>query len=270
MQPPPKPRAGLTQIPSFDEKLDAEEEVLEVMLAALGKEKLDGAVWQKLHDAAVRDERVSELAFAYESVSQGKRIKILPPVAAAEFYFRAATFFADVLGDEFGGRSYLEKAIGASPSHPQAFERLADMLERAGDETKLGELYVQAAAHRPKGEQVDLLRRAGRVFDKLDTNDDKAIEIYAQLLRLDPTDEDARSRLESRYSKLNRHRDVARLLEQALATDPPPAADEAIRLRARLVDLYAQWSDLLERTGDVEKALEVARRALKARATSRT
>lgn len=239
MQPPPKPRAGLTQIPSFEDKLENEEEILEVMLAALGKEKLDGAVWQTLHDAAVRDERVSELAFAYESVSQGKRVKILPPVAAAEFYFRAATFFADVLGDEFGGRSYLDKAMTASPAHPGAFQRLADMLERAGDEAKLGELYAQAAAHRPKAEQVELLRRAGRVFDKLDTNDDKAIEIYTQLLRVDPADEDARSRLESRYSKLNRHRDVARLLEQALTTDPPPAADEIVRLRARLVDLYA-------------------------------
>jgi len=35
-----------------------------------------------------------------------------------------------------------------------------------------------------------------------------------------------------------------------------------------LVDLYANWSDLLERTGNVEKALEVARLALHARTAS--
>src|SRR5690348_14146566 len=104
---PRQPRAG---IPSFDTPLQNEEEVLDAIVVALSKNTLDAGVWLELHEAAVRFDRVSELAFAYESYAQGRKLKTFLPAVQAEVFYRAATFFGDVLGDEFGSTTYLEKA----------------------------------------------------------------------------------------------------------------------------------------------------------------
>src|SRR5512135_1078998 len=96
------PRHNRAGIPSFESKLENEEEVLDAILVALSKNQLDPHVWDELHQAAVRDDRVSELAFAYESLAQGRKLKTQLPAVQAELFFRAATFFGDSLGDEFG------------------------------------------------------------------------------------------------------------------------------------------------------------------------
>ena len=106
------------------------------------------SVWQELHDAAVRHDRVSELAFAYESVSQGRKLKTFLPPVQAELYFRAAAFFGEVLGDEFGATTYLEKALTAWPAHTGAFERIDAQLTRVDDNKKLADLCVHTA-HAP-------------------------------------------------------------------------------------------------------------------------
>ncbi len=232
---PQKARAG---IPSFDEKLENEEEVLDSIVSALAKNALDPAIWQELHEAAVKHDRVSELAFAYESAAQSRKLKTFLPAVQAELFFRAATFFGDILGDEFGATTYLEKALAAFPGHVGAFERIDAQLTRASDHKKLAELCVQIAAHRPKPDQVELLKRAAWLFEHASL-EDKSIETYQQLVRLEPGDEELRDALETRFVRANRYRDVARMFEQALATDPPPPADEAGRIRQKLIDVFA-------------------------------
>ncbi len=230
-----KPRAG---IPPFDEKLENEEEILDSIISALSKNVLDPTIWDELHDAAMKHDRVSELAFAYESAAQSRKLKTLPPAVQAELFFRAATFFGDVLGDEFGATTYLEKALTVFPAHAGAFERIDAQLTRVDDNKKLAELCVHASAHRPKGEQIELLQRAATLFERASL-EDKAIETFQTLVRLEPRDEQLRNALELRFVRANRHRDVARMLEQALATDPPPPEDEAGRIRQKLIDVFA-------------------------------
>ena len=104
---PRQPRAG---IPSFETQLENEEEVLDAILSALAKNALDPATWAELHDAAVRFDRVSELAFAYESAAQSRKLRMFTPAIQAELLFRAATFFGDILGDEIGATSFAESA----------------------------------------------------------------------------------------------------------------------------------------------------------------
>jgi tetratricopeptide (TPR) repeat protein len=233
--PPRQSRAG---IPSFETKLENEEEVLDSIMSALSKNALDPAIWQELHEAAVKHDRVSELAFAYESAAQSRKLKTMLPVVQAELYFRAATFFGDVLGDEFGATTYLERALGAFPGHVGAFERIDAQLTRTEDHKKLAELCVQTAAHRQRPEQIELLKRAAGLYERASL-EDKAIETYQQLVKLDPSDEELRNTLEARFIRANRYRDVARMLEQALASDPPPPKHEALRIRQKLVEVFA-------------------------------
>lgn len=257
MQPSPPSRNPRAGIPSFDSKLENEEEVLDALLLTLSKNQLDETIWQELHDAAVRHDRVSELAFAYESVSQGRKLKTFLPPVQAELYFRAAAFFGEVLGDEFGATTYLEKALTAWPAHVGAFERIDAQLTRSDDNRKLADLCIQAATHRTKAEQSTLLKRAALLYERASL-EDKAIETYQSLVKLEPGDESLRDALEARYVKANRHRDVARMLEQALAADPPPVADDAARIRAKLIEVFANQLKEPERAmPHVEALLDV-------------
>ncbi|MDB4942278.1 MAG: Exonuclease SbcC [Labilithrix sp.] len=214
--------------------------MLDALLVAQSKGQLEADVWQELHDAAVRFDRVSELAFAYESVSQGRRLRTLLPAVQAELFYRAAIFFGEVLGDEFGATTYLEKALAAHPGHAGAFERIDAQLTRVDDNKKLADLSVHAATHRPRDEQVLLLERAAHLYERSGL-EDKAIETYQALVKLEPGDESLRDALEARYLKANRFRDVARMLEQALAAAPADGADpeDGARIRAKLVDVFA-------------------------------
>ncbi|MGH7439817.1 MAG: hypothetical protein ACRENE_29365, partial [Polyangiaceae bacterium] len=102
---------------TFAAKVENEEQLLDSVLAALSRGAFPAEAWDRLAAAAARDGRASELAFAFETVSQGKRLKTLQPPVAAEFLFQAARFFADVFGDEQGAVSCLERALAASPTH---------------------------------------------------------------------------------------------------------------------------------------------------------
>src|SRR5580693_469868 len=96
-QPPPRQR-GSGLLPGafmFEAKLEDEEHLLDTWLASMPKGTVSADAWEKLHLAAQRDERLSELAFAFEAVSQSKRLKVLPAATAAEFLFQAARYFGD-------------------------------------------------------------------------------------------------------------------------------------------------------------------------------
>ena len=271
MQREPPRRAGSAanlSPPSFDSKLENEEELIDSLVALHARGHLPVETWTKLHEAAVRDERVSELAFAYEAYTQGRRIKLFPPAVVAEVLFKAATYFADVFGDELGARNYLDRVLSTAPGHQEAFERLCALLTKAGDVKRLAEAHIAIAQHRPRAEQIEMLRKAASLIDGPDGDEEKAIDVHQQLLRLDPSDARSRTALEERYLRANRHRDVARLLEQALAAEATPAENDARAMRSRLVELYATQLHEPERTMPHVEALlasdpanETARRA---------
>ena len=248
-EPPRRTGAGATAaLPTFETKLEREEEVLDALVTALARGQLPEGLWPRLHEAAVRDERVSELGFAYEAFAQNRRLKMLAPAVIAEFMFRAATFFEGTFGDEIGATTYYERALAALPGHAASFERLSALLTKAGDWKRLADAYVAQAQQRGRGEQAALLYRAAELADLAEGGDEKATEIYTQLLRLDPGDVRAREALEEKYLRANRHRDVARLLEQALATEPAPDEEQSRKLRTRLLELYATQLHEPERT----------------------
>jgi tetratricopeptide (TPR) repeat protein len=238
--PPPRQRApGLhPEAFAFEEKLENEERLLDAMLAAMARGALAEGVWEKLHVAAQRDDRLSELAFAFESISQGKRLKGLPPATGADFLYQSARYFADVFGDEPGAIAFLERALGLVPGHPAAFTQIEQLLTKARQGRKLAEVYAAAAGHRPRAEQAPLLKRAAKLLLEAGGVDEKVIELLQHVLRLEPGDEESRAYLEELYVKANRLRDVVRLNEQALGAEPPPETWVRRKLLLRIVELY--------------------------------
>ena len=231
----------------FGGKLENEEAILDTMLASMARGTLPADAWERLNEAAQRDHRVSELAFGFETVSQGKRLKTLPPPVAAEFLFQAAHFFGDVVSDDIGAVNYLERALTVAPTHSASFEKIEHLLQKTEQTGKLAEVYVASAQHRPRTEQAPLLRRAAELFSQVDDADDRVIDLLQQALRLEPADASVRGELEALYLKANRLRDVARLNEQALTSDPPPEPATRLRLLVRIVDVYANLLNEPER-----------------------
>lgn len=216
-----------------------EEALLDQMLLALSRGELPPESWRALNEAAVRDDRVSELAFAFEIVMQGKRLKSVANAVAAEFLSHAADFFHESLGDELGAIGYLERALATAPAFAPAFDRLDYLLTKAGDAKKLADLCLAQVHYRVDvADKIDLLRRAATLYEPLGGQEDRGIEALQQILKLSPNDSDARHALEGRYVRGNRHRDVTKLLEAALSAATPPPPDEVDAIRLRLIDLY--------------------------------
>ena len=225
---------------SFAAKVENEEQLLDAVLASLARGAFPAEGWDRLHAAAARDGRTSELAFSFETVSQGKRLKTAPAPVAAEFLYQAARFFADAFGDELGAVSCLERALVASPSHAASLAKIEELLVKAGQPRKLAEVFASSGLHRARGEQAPLLRRAASLLASVEGADDKLTEILQHLVKIDPGDEEARGKLEVLYVKANRFRDVLRLCEQALsAVDPAPSDATKKKLLGRVVELYA-------------------------------
>src|SRR5678816_4415299 len=88
--------------PLIEQKMNALEDarrVLEVLVYEAEKERPREDLWQGLHDAAVRDDLLVELSFAYEQLVSGRRFQQLPKPVQGVVFEHAAAFFHDILED---------------------------------------------------------------------------------------------------------------------------------------------------------------------------
>src|SRR5262245_1994634 len=58
-------------------KLEDEAHLLESLVSSLSRGQSLPEVWSLLHEAAARDDRMSDLAFAYERLTQDRKLKFL-------------------------------------------------------------------------------------------------------------------------------------------------------------------------------------------------
>src|SRR5690606_9993078 len=139
--------------------------ILEALTASLAKGQPNAELWLKLEEAAVRDDRVAELSFAFEKVLGDRRMKLFPTAAQAGAMLHAARWFVDRVSDAEGARAHLERALQLQPSNVEALELLEMVLVQLGDRAGLSQLLASTAAHRQDpGEQLDLLRRAMKLL----------------------------------------------------------------------------------------------------------
>lgn len=222
----------------LSKKLENESAILEALLVALAKGQPLPEFWQRLHDAALRDDRLSELAFAYERIAQDRRMRIMPAPAQAQVALHAADFFAECFGDLDGAVASLERVLALVPGHPEGYEKLVAICERRKDKERLIQLHLGMATPKADKEtQLEHLRKALAL--SADGDEDRTIKIAQQLLKVEPADEQAITLAEHRLLNASRFNDVARMLEQALGASPSGLdAETALGMRERLIELY--------------------------------
>src|SRR3954469_156478 len=160
-------------VEALEERLDDPGMVLELLVNALAKGEPSGEGWDRLHRAAVRHDKISDLAMAYEQVATDKRIKLLTGEQQVFIYLHAADFFQAELGDTDGAIAYAERAAAAVPGHAQAFGLLERLYGIANNPARLAELYVDASSRAQEAEiKLQLLRRAAELLHDLPQSDD--------------------------------------------------------------------------------------------------
>ncbi|MFO0588788.1 MAG: tetratricopeptide repeat protein [Polyangiaceae bacterium] len=244
---------------ALEQPLQNEAEILDVLVTAAQRSQDSADLWDQLDAAAVRDDRLAELAFAYERLSRDKKLAKLPPHTQADILARIGAFFADAFGDPDGAEVYLQQAIGLSPAHATAFAKLEALLIRKQEGLRLSDLYAAAAPHKTeKRDQITMLRRALELCESFggSEDDDRRIKLFHQLMKLDPSDAKVRKDLEEAYLRAGKVADLAKLLEQTLHGELPPA--EARAARERLIEVY------VERLREPEKTIAHAEELLKA------
>ncbi|HKY37851.1 MAG TPA: tetratricopeptide repeat protein [Polyangiaceae bacterium] len=243
----------------LNERLDDASMVLELLVSAIAKGEVPIEAWEKLHRAAVRHEKISDLAMAYEQVATDKRIKLLTGEQQAFIYLRAAEFFQAELGDMDGAITYAERAAAAVPGHPEAFAMLERLYGAADKTARLAELYVDASSRAQQADvKLQLLRRAAELLKDPAQGDDLAITVGQSILKLAPGDESARESVVRRLLAKSRHKEVADVFEQALKREPPASPEEALLLREQLVDLCLNaLKDVTRALGHIEGVLEL-------------
>ncbi len=248
----PKPLRNSLRIDTLatalQQKLENEAAVLDLLVSALARGQTHDAMWEQLHDAALRDDRVAELAFAYERFSKDKKLRSMNPGAQTAFLLHAGSFFAEVFGDVDGAEPYLERAFSLSPGDATVFQKLEAVLSGKGENRKLGEMYATAAGlQTERAEQLRMLQQAAVLMAG---DEDRSAKIHLEVLKIDPTDVTSRRALEDCYERGGKLAELAKLLEQALSGDATsPDVDATRLLRVRLISLYAGG------LGEVERAL---------------
>src|SRR4051794_31295098 len=169
----------------LEERLEDPSMVLELLVNAVAKGELPSEAWERLHRAAVRHDKISDLAMAYEQVATDKRIKLLTGEQQVFIYLHAADFFQAELGDIEGAIAYAERAAAAVPGHALAFALLERLYGVANKPARLAELYVDASS---RAQEIDvklqLLRRAAELLFELPQSDDLAIDVAQRILKV--------------------------------------------------------------------------------------
>jgi predicted Zn-dependent protease len=233
----------------LDEGLEHESQVVELLVVAQARGQGSPELWDKLHSAAMRDDRLMELATVYERLATDRRVKIMPPAQQAQVFLFTARFFKRALGDIDAAERALERVLTLAPGQPEAFGELQKILEEKGERSKLVALHLAAVG--PKTERevalphlqaaLKIAREIGEVAE--------VSKVASQLLKLDPASELALVAVVESLEDAAKFPELARALEQLLAADPPVPEERRAAARARLIELYD------DKLPDIEKAM---------------
>ena len=215
--------------------------VLDSLVNAAAKGQLFPALFDKLHAVASEQDKLADLAFAYESLAQDRRVKLLPVESQAAVFLQATRFFSDVFGDPDGAVSYAERVLAAEPGQPEAVARLEKIFGDSSDNARLAKLYFDLATHdRDPAVQLARLRQVVEVAADVAEMSAITVDALSRLHKIDPGDAWVRDALEQRLVAGGKPRESIKLLEASLAREPAPGEVEAFQLRTRLLELYGK------------------------------
>ncbi|HEX6244117.1 MAG TPA: hypothetical protein VFZ61_24545, partial [Polyangiales bacterium] len=147
-----------------------------------------------------------------------------PNPLSAQLFTRAAHVRDRELGDLRGAYQALEQASLKRLSDEALLDELLSLAERAGELTPLAEHLSRRAENAIDSSTASAaLIRLGGLYEGPLASHDLAAETFAQLVKLNPRDLEATSRLRAALKAGNRHQELLSTIERQLALSPDPA-----------------------------------------------
>jgi golgin subfamily B member 1 len=222
--------------PMLEEQLDDPTVALELLVAEAESGEPHPELWERLHAAAARDDKLIELGAAYEQLAKGRRLRPLPATTQAEMLMHGADFQESCLGDADGADAFLDRVLAVAPEHGEAFSRLERHLTASRQQCRLIELYA-TVANAKKEPPVLLIGRTLALIELLPPDQPVPIDACERLVRAGGKNPRVISVIEAHCKKGGRFQEAAALLELALQVGALEPGD-SLELRRRLVALY--------------------------------
>lgn len=223
-------------VPMLEGKLDDPVAALELLVGEAEGGEPHRELWEQLHAAAARDDKLVTLGAAYEQLARGRRLRPLAPARQADVLMHGADFLQGILGDPERAAALLERVLAAVPEHAEAFARLERHLAATRQDRRLAELYGNVGGTR-RDAPVLLIGQALALIERLPADQALPAETCERLVRASPKNPRVVTVLEAHCRKGGRFREAAALLELAIQGSALEPA-ELLEPRRRLVALY--------------------------------
>jgi len=204
----------------------------------------------RLEGLYVRTERYADLADLYETQAEiatalEKKMELLK---------RAAALHESRLADRETAIALLERILDLEPTNPYAATRLQDLLQTAGDYSRLVALYERLLEHEPSpAAQAGLSMRIAALYEGPLADPNQAIEHARAALSVDPYHEEARAALERFLAHEELGLDAALALEAAYeATGEPRKLCEVLRFQIERVHSAGEREALWLRIAEIQ------------------
>jgi len=151
-----------------------------------------------------------------------------------------------------------EEVLANDPNDPSALAELSKMYERDRAYDKLADVLQRLADNADGAERIALLTKLGQVVGDRLKDEDRAIEVYRALVRLEPDNRRAQEQLKKRYVALGRWDDLdefyaasgrwdefIRVLESSEARAENTA--ERIKMLRKIAELWEKQRDKPDR-----------------------
>jgi tetratricopeptide (TPR) repeat protein len=220
----------------LDVRLELPEVAVEALLSELRLDEMHPESWERLHAAAVRDDKEFELEVVYGNITVERRLKQLTEYQRTSLLLHAADFCQGILGNADAAEGYLWRILEAVPDHADAFDRLERRLSASRENMRLVELYALVAAKpsRPPGE---LATAVVNIISQFPSQLPVSDETCRKLLVLLPESPTLLSVLEGHCRNTGRAPLACSLLEESLVRFPGTQAEMLERQR-QLIKLY--------------------------------
>ncbi len=199
----------------------------------------------------------------YEQTDQWERAvetmqRLAPSVDTAEqvdLNYRLGKIYDEQMRVPETAEERLLEALSIDDAHLPSMLALLGIYRRRGDALKAAQLMVRAEAHTPNVlEKTRLLNDAGKIYQREIGDEEKAAELFARTLEMDPEHVEAAEPLADIYFRAKQWQPLVPLLEM-LARKADRKANKELNL------LYYRLAKAADELGDFDKALRCYKQA---------
>ena len=224
---------------------------LEVYARLFREDPTDQDVWDTLARLARNQDAHDRLAEVYDEALSA--VGVDDPVTVA-LAFQTGVLFDERVGDADKAAAYYQRVLSFDPVHEKAFLALEALYRRNDRHEPLFDLYRrQVDVADADAERVDLLHKAAAVRRGPLADPEAAIDLYREILEIDPIDATATRALEELLTEQERWADLAEHLRRRI--EQQPGTPEEVELRHRLGEVL--WQRLDDEVGAVDVFEEV-------------